>query len=117
MGSLRRSLKRKFERENRKNDMRAVWNKLENSSEYVYRRLAEEQRTHMIDEDNRNMTIAMYYLFGIALHEVYGFGEQRIMRVYNAIDTELGLWRAGETTIESLHDKLKNTVNIDIDVH
>lgn len=117
MGSLERSMKRKFERDNRKNDMKAVWSKLQRSSEHVYRRLSEEQRQHQLDEDNRNMTIAMYYLFGIALHDVYGFGEQRVMRVYNAVDEELGRWRAGETTVETLRQKLKDTVNIDVQVH
>ena len=117
MGSLGRSLKRKFERDNRKNDMRVVWDKLQSSTEHVYRRLSEEQRQHQLDEDNRNMTIAMYYLFGIALHDVYGFGEQRVMRVYNAVDAELGRWRAGETTVETLRQKLKDTVNIDVQVH
>ena len=97
--------------------MRVVWDKLQSSTEHVYRRLSEEQRQHQLDEDNRNMTIAMYYLFGIALHDVYGFGEQRVMRVYNAVDTELGRWRAGETTVETLRQKLKDTVNIDVQVH
>ena len=44
MGSLGRSLKRKIERDNRKNDMRVVWDKLQSSTEHVYRRLSEEQR-------------------------------------------------------------------------
>ena len=73
MGSLGRSLKRKIERDNRKNDMKVVWDKLQSSTEHVYRN--------------------------------------------NAVDAELGRWRAGETTVETLRQKLKDTVNIDVQVH
>ena len=67
-----------------------------------------------IDEDTKNMTYAMYYLMGIGLHEQFGFGGQRCLRLFNWIDQELGTWRAGEINTAGLRKKLYDAIGIDV---
>ena len=112
--SLTRKLKRKFERDSRKKDMKSLWARVDKASSDVETQLRKEYQEAQITEDARNMTMAMYYLFGIKLHELYGFGQQRCLRLFNAIDAEVGTWRRGEIGIEDLQKQLKDAIDIDI---
>lgn len=60
------------------------------------------------------MTIAMYYLFGIQLHKLFGFGGQRCLRLFDAVDQELGTWRRGEIRVEDLRKELFDAIGIDL---
>lgn len=113
MGQLRK-LKRKFERESRKRSMQDLYAYADRVSEEHEQRLRREYKQARIDEDTKNMTYAMYYLFGIHLHELFGFGGQRCLRLFEAIDRELGTWRRGEVTVGDLQKKLYDAIGIDI---
>lgn len=109
-----RSLKRKFEKKHRKQSMKELYayvDRLSDQSEAQLRREYEEAR---ISEDARNMTYAMYYLMGIKLHELFGFGGQRCLRLFEAIDEELGTWRKGEIKVDDLRRKLYDEIGIDV---
>lgn len=111
---LTRQLKRKFARENRKRDMKDLYAHVDRVTAEQQRQLRKEYEEARIDEDTRNMTYSMYYLFGICLHEIYGFGGQRCLRLFEAVDRELGTWRAGETNVAGLRKKLYDAIGIDI---
>lgn len=111
---LTRQLKRKFERDNRRRDMKDLYAHVDRVTAENQRQLRKEYEEARIDEDTKNMTYSMYYLFGICLHEIYGFGGQRCLRLFEAVDKELGSWRAGETHVEDLRKQLYDAVGIDI---
>ena len=112
--SLTRQLKRKFARDNRKREMKDLYAHVDRVTAEHQRQLRKEYEEARIDEDTRNMTYSMYYLFGICLHEIYGFGGQRCLRLFEAVDKELGTWRAGETNVAALRKKLYDAIGIDI---
>ncbi len=114
MGSLSRSIRRKYEQRNRHRDMRELYAHVERLTDEAEERIKKENATARMDEDTHNMTMAMYYLFGITLHRMYGFGQSRVLKLYEAIDAEIGTWRAGEVTVEDLRQQLADAVGIDI---
>ena len=111
---LTRQLKRKFARDNRKREMKDLYAHVDRVTAEHQRQLRKEYEDARIDEDTRNMTYSMYYLFGICLHEQFGFGGQRCLRLFNWIDQELGTWRAGEINTAGLRKKLYDAIGIDV---
>lgn len=106
--SLGRKYRRAMERKLAKDRNPMV--EIKRASEYVYDRLHENQ----VDEDTHNLVSAMYYLIGIVLHERYGFGQQRIMRVYEAIDERLAEWQDGSKEAADFRRILKDEVGIEL---
>ena len=94
MGSLRK-LKRKFERDNRHKSMAELYAHVDRVSDQNMAQLRKEYEQARIDEDTKNMVYAMYYLIGCGLHEVFGFGGRRCLRLFDWIDRELGTWQRG----------------------
>ena len=113
MGSLRK-LKRKFERDNRHREMKDLFAYADRISERQEQKLRQEYKEARIDEDTKNMTYAMYYLMGLGLHEIFGFGGQRCLRLFNWIDEELGTWREGGVSVDDLRKKLQDAIGIEI---
>ena len=113
MGQLRR-LKRQFERDSRKKSMKELYEHCDRVSEQQERELREEYKKAAIDQDVKNMVYAMYYLFGVHLHDEFGFGGQRCLRLFQAVDEELGSWRAGEVSVDDLRKKLYDAIGIDV---
>lgn len=113
MGSLRK-LKRKFERDNRHKSMAELYAHVDRVSDQNMAQLRKEYEQARIDEDTKNMVYSMYYLMGVGLHEIYGFGGQRCLRLFNWIDQELGTWQRGEVSVADLRKRLYDAIGIDI---
>lgn len=111
---LTRQLKRKFARDNRKREMKDLYAHVDRVTAEHQRQLRKEYEEARIDEDTKNMVYAMYYLMGIGLHEQFGFGGQRCLRLFNWIDQELGTWQAGEINTAGLRKKLYDAIGIDV---
>ena len=111
---LTRQLKRKFARDNRKREMKDLYAHVDRVTAENQRQLRKEYEEARIDEDTKNMTYAMYYLFGLGLHDEFGFGGQRCLRLFNWVDRELGTWRAGEINTAGLRKKLYDAIGIDV---
>lgn len=114
MSSLTRKLKRKFERDTRRREMKDLYAHVDRVSLETEAELRREYQEARITEDAKNMTIAMYYLFGIQLHKLFGFGGQRCLRLFDAVDQELGTWRRGEIRVEDLRKELFDAIGIDL---
>lgn len=114
MSSATRRLKRAQEQELRKMKIRDLERNYDKVLQKEHERLRKEYKEARIDQDTKDMTYAMYYLFGIHLHEEFGFGGQRCLRLFEAVDRELGTWRAGEVSVDDLRKKLKDAIGIDI---
>ena len=113
MGSLRK-LKRKFERDNRHKSTAELYAHVDRVSDQNMAQLRKEYEQARIDEDTRNMTYAMYYLFGIQLHKLFGFGGQRCLRLFESVDQELGTWREGGVSVDDLRKQLYDAIGIEI---
>ena len=113
MGQLRR-LKRQFERDSRKKSMKELYEHCDRVSEQQERELREEYKKAAIDQDVKNMTYAMYYLFGVHLHDDFGFGGKRLLRLFESVDREIATWASGGITTGQLQQKLFDTTGIDI---
>lgn len=113
MGSLRK-LKRKFERDNRHKSMAELYAHVDRVSDQNMAQLRKEYEQARIDEDTKNMVYSMYYLMGCGLHEVFGFGGRRCLRLFNWIDQELGTWQRGEVSVADLRKRLYDAIGIDI---
>lgn len=113
MGSLRK-LKRKFERDNRHKSMAELYAHVDRVSDQNMAQLRREYEQARIDEDTRNMVYSMYYLMDCGLHEIFGFGGQRCLRLFNWIDQELGTWQRGEVSVADLRKRLYDAIGIDI---
>lgn len=113
MGSLRK-LKRKFERDNRHKSMAELYAHVDRVSDQNMAQLRKEYEQARIDEDTKNMVYSMYYLMGVGLHEVFGFGGWRCLRLFDWIDQELGTWQRGEVSVADLRKRLYDAIGIDI---
>lgn len=113
MGSLRK-LKRKFERDNRHKSMQALYAHVDRVNDQNMAQLRKEYEEARIDEDTKNMTYAMYYLMGLGLHKLFGFGGQRCLRLFSWIDEELGTWREGGVSVDDLRKQLQDAIGIEI---
>jgi len=111
---LTRQLKRKFARDNRKREMKDLYAHVDRVTAEHQRQLRKEYEEARIDEDTKNMVYSMYYLMGCGLHEVFGFGGQRCLRLFNWIDQELGTWQRGEVSVADLRKRLYDAIGIDI---
>jgi len=108
--SLARKIKRQYERETRKRDMVELYQHMDRATARLERNYKEAQ----IAEDAKNMTVAMYFLFGLALHKMYGFGALRLMRVFEMVDEEIGSWRRGEVSAAQLQKRLYEETGVDL---
>lgn len=75
-----------------------------------------EYKEAQITEDAKNMSIAMYYLFGLGLHEIYGFSALRLSRLFEWVDNELGTWRRDEVIIQKLKQRLYDETGVQIEL-
>lgn len=110
--SLTRKLKRQYERQTRKKDMVELYQHMDRATARLERNYKEAQ----IAEDARNMTVAMYYLFGLGLHQVYGFSALRLSRLFEWVDNELGTWRRGSVTTAQLQKRLFDETGVDLQI-
>lgn len=113
MGKLR-ALKRKFERDNRHKSMQELYAHVDRVNDQNMAQLRREYEQARVDEDTKNMVYSMYYLMGCGLHEVFGFGGKRCLRLFNWIDQELGTWQRGEVSVADLRKRLYEAIGIDI---
>lgn len=111
---LTRQLKRKFERDTRRREMKELYAHVDRVSDRNMAQLRREYEQARIDEDTKNMVYSMYYLMGCGLHEVFGFGGRRCLRLFNWIDQELGTWQRGEVSVADLRKRLYDAIGIDI---
>lgn len=114
MSSAARRLRRAQEQELRKLKIKDLERSYDQVVQRQHEQLQREYREARIDQDTKDMTYAMYYLFGIHLHKVFGFGGQRCLRLFQAVDEELGSWRAGEVSVDDLRKKLYDAIGIDV---
>lgn len=99
---LNRTLRRQRERSmGYKNQVKA-------QADQVAKKLQDQQ----ISDDPRDLVAAMYYLVGIVLHEEYGFGWERILRVYERIDDRLLAWQEGSKEAQDFRKILEEEVGI-----
>ena len=56
------------------------WNSLPRREKEVIKRLMTEQVVEIVDEEEKQMQVAWMKMCCIILHEVYGFGEIRLLR-------------------------------------
>lgn len=117
MSSSVRRLKRRFERENRHREMQELYAHVDRVNLRQKEELRQEYMAMAKDEDAKAMAIAMYYLFGLNLHKLYGFGQQRLLRLFDAVDTELGEWKRGEVEVEDLHRRMVEELDIDVQIN
>lgn len=93
---------------------------LRESSESVYKQLEKEQKERIVAEDSKHGVKIMYLLFGLILHREFGFGQQRIMKAYQAIDAEMSSWsqrtEGNEEIFDRLIRQLKEETGIDVEV-
>ena len=114
MSSAARRLRRAQEQELRKLKIKELERNYDQVVQRQHEQLQREYREARIDQDTKDMTYAMYYLFGIHLHKVFGFGGQRCLRLFNWVDRELGTWQAGEINTAGLRKKLYDAIGIDV---
>lgn len=110
--SLTRRLKREYERKNRKKEMSELYAHVDR----VSARMDKEYKEAQLTEDAKNMSVAMYYLFGLGLHEIYGFSALRLSRLFEWVDAELGTWRRDEVTIQKLKQRLYDETGVQIEL-
>ena len=110
--SLARKLKREYERKNRRKDMQELYAHVDR----VTANMDREYKEAAITEDAKNMTVAMYYLFGLGLHQVYGFSALRLSRLFEWVDNELGTWRRGSVTTAQLQKRLFDETGVDLQI-
>ena len=116
-----RALRRQIEKKRRKESVKQMWQEMRNEIKIASRsteaKLLKEQEEARMSEDAVNSSMAMYYLFGVHLHRIYGFGQQRLLRLFDAVDKSLGEWGgSGEKkSLDDLRAELKREVDIDID--
>lgn len=110
MSGLNRALRRKLEKKRKIEENERFMQQLQISAKRVEQNLKREQE----NSQSRAMAMAMYYLFGIHMHRLYGFGAKRLMRVFDAIDEETGGWWDGAVTVDDLRERMKQETGIDI---
>ena len=113
MGQLRK-LKRQFERDSRKKTMKELYEHCDRVSEQQERELRQQYKKAANDQDVKNMVYAMYYLFGVHLHDEFGFGGKRLLRLFESVDREIATWASGGITTGQLQQKLFDTTGIDL---
>lgn len=89
---------------------------LEKSNAHSARRIVQKQRQAERDQTQHDMIVGMYIMMGLKLHEVFGFGGQRLMRLYGAIDEECGRWKSEGLDIQNLANELKEKTGIEVPV-
>ena len=52
----------------------------------------ERQHIRDMQKHSADVGLCMYYLFGLQLHRLYGFGAKRLCRLYEAVDREVKGW-------------------------
>lgn len=119
MGGINRKLRRQIERQN-KMSTKEIRERIMESSEAAYQQLAKDQRERNIEQDSMNGAKIMWCTFGLVLHREFGFGQQRIIRAYKAIDKEMESWADGkssaEDTMSKLARQLKEETGVEIEV-
>ncbi len=115
-----RSLKRNVKRTVMNSNMKEIQSKILLASADVEEALKREQKQRLEefydDEVKRHsgaMGLAMYFMFGIQLHRVYGFGAQRLSRLFQAVDEAMAGFNSGEFSEDDLIKQLYDETGID----
>ncbi len=106
----RRALERKLLKD--KDPMATI----KEQSRRVYEDLHRDMMNRPVDSDTHDLVSAMYYLIGLALKREYGFGPQRVLRVYKFIDDELAKWQSGQMKSADFRKMTMEEVGIDLQV-
>lgn len=114
MSSATRRLRRAQEQELRKLKIKDLERSYDQVVQRQHEQLREEYKKAAIDQDVKNMTYAMYYLFGVHLHDEFGFGGKRLLRLFESVDKEIATWASGGITTGQLQQKLFDTTGIDL---
>lgn len=114
MSSATRRLRRAQEQELRKLKIKDLERSYDQVVQRQHEQLQREYREAAIDQDVKNMTYAMYYLFGVHLHDDFGFGGKRLLRLFKSVDREIATWASGGITTGQLQQKLFDTTGIDL---
>lgn len=78
------------------------------------RRLEKRIEKTRADEKYKEIEVELYYTaFGLALEEVYGFKEKRILKAWRRADEIMGKLCSGEMTFDEMKQQLKERANIE----
>ena len=102
----RRAMERKLLKD--KNPMAEI----KRASSEVY----EQLHNRTVDKDPHDLVSAMYYLIGLALKQEYGFGANRVLRVYKNIDNQLEKWQTGELKSTDFRKMAMDELGIDLQI-
>lgn len=61
-------------------NMPVSWNKLSKNEKYVLQKVMTERVYDLVDEEEKQIQVTWMKMCCIVLHEVYGFGEIRLLR-------------------------------------
>lgn len=114
--SLIRKLKRQYERDTRHKEIKDLYAHAERANAIQREELRKEYQQAAMNEDAVNSAFVMFYLFGINLHRLYGFGPQRLSRLFQAVDEEIRPWKQGEVEVQDLRQRLKDETGLDVDL-
>lgn len=89
---------------------------LEKNNDQAAKRAIQQQRQAEKDQIQHDMILGMYIMMGLKLHEVFGFGGQRLMRLYEAIDEECGRWQREGLDIQKLAKEMQKKTGIEIPI-
>lgn len=64
-------------------------------------------------EHTGDMAMCMYYMFGIQLHRLFGFGAHRLVRLYDEVDREMKGWGDRKFDRAELERQLYEETGID----
>lgn len=71
-----------------------------------------KRRQEQVMNDGR--AEAMFLLHALAIHEIYGFGAKRCLRVMERVDSEMSKWLTGESDIPALRKRVEEEIGIKI---
>ena len=119
MGRLRK-LKRSLKRKYMNQDSMDINEKIRIASDRVTSELRAEQNRKLeefydneIMRHSGAMSMTMYFLFGIQLHRIYGFGAKRLSVLFQAVDDAMAGFTEGKISEEDMARVLYEETGID----
>ena len=67
----------------------------------------------IVRANSGDMAMCMYYMFGIQLHRLFGFGANRLARLYDEVDREMKGWGDRKFDRADLERQLYEETGID----
>lgn len=117
--SYARTLKRQAAKKAAKAKMSTLMQLSQEAQDYLdaeNKKRYEELKELRLDNMSRDLIEAFYCLFGVGLHELYGFGAERIFRVYKWVDDELSKWQTGEENAETIAKRLCDETGVKVEI-